>query len=323
MFARIIGTGSYLPIKVLKNDELTNMVNTNDEWIRKRVGIKQRHIADSHESTTFMAIEASKKAIKSASIDSKDIDLIIVATGTSDYIMPSVASMVQAKINNSSCIAFDVNAACSGFIYAIDIARQYIENKSAKVALVIASERMSRTLDWSDRSTCVLFGDGAGATVLSQSNTPGIITSKLDVDGEEKDMLNIPGLLEIKPFSSDKEKRFAKLQMEGNKVFKRAISILSELTHTLLKNSRMNINEIDWLIPHQANYRIIEAISKKINLPMSKIILTLESHGNTSAASIPLALDYAIKNNSIRLGQNILMEAFGSGIVWGGFIAKI
>ena len=321
MFAKIIGTGSYLPQKILHNDDIAKIVDTSDEWITQRVGIKQRHIANEEESTAFMAVHAAKRALQAAKVAAGEINLIIVATGTSDYIMPSTASIVQTQISAPNCPAFDINAACSGFVYAIDIAKQYIENGSAKNALVIASERMSRTLDWGDRSTCVLFGDGAGAVVLSQSETPGIIASILCTDGADKDILNIPGLLSKSPFSYAQAE--AKLSMQGSKVFKKAVWALSELVNTLLDKANMNTRDIDWLVPHQANYRILEATAKKLNMPMSQVVLTLENHGNTSAASIPLALDHALRNNLIKPGQTILTEAFGAGIVWGGFIAKM
>ncbi|WP_440994186.1 beta-ketoacyl-ACP synthase III [Cysteiniphilum litorale] len=320
MFAKITGTGSYLPAKVLHNTDIAKMVDTSDEWITQRVGIKQRHIANESETTAHMAIEAAKNAMSMGNIQAQDIDLIIVATGTADYIMPSTASIVQTQIGAPYCPSFDISAACSGFVYAVDIAKQYIENGSAKNALVIASERISRTLDWQDRSTCVLFGDGAGAIILSQSNEAGIIASTLYCDGEGKDMLNIPGLLSKTPFTQTQY--HAMLHMEGNKVFKKAVSKLSDLVSDLLTKANMQDSDIDWLVPHQANYRILEATAKKLNMPMSQVILTLENHGNTSAASIPLALDHAVRNNQIKPGQTILTEAFGAGLVWGGFIAK-
>lgn len=320
MFAKIISTGSYLPKKILHNDDLSKMVETSDAWITQRVGIKQRHIADEHETTAFMAINAANMAIKMAKITAQDIDLIIVATGTSDYIMPSTASIVQTEIKASFCPAFDISATCSGFVYAVDVAKQYIENGNAKNALIIASERMSRTLNWKDRSTCVLFGDGAGAIILGQSKTPGIIASKLFCDGKGKDILNIPGLLSKTPFQYTKYE--AELYMEGNKVFKKAVEALSNLVTDLLQIANISGSEIDWLIPHQANYRILEATAKKLNIPMSQVIVTLKHHGNTSAASIPLALDKAMKSGLIKSGQTILTKAFGAGLVWGGFIAK-
>lgn len=320
MFAKITGTGSYLPAKILHNTDIAKIVETSDEWITQRVGIKQRHIANEMETTAYMAIHSATQAIAMAKVSANDIGLIIVATCTADYIMPSTASIVQAQIKAPCCPAFDISAACSGFVYAVDIAKQYIENGSARNVLVIASERMSRTLNWQDRSTCVLFGDGAGAVILSQSDQPGIIASTLYCDGEGKDILNIPGLLSKIPFECATHEAF--LHMEGSKVFKKAVAKLSDLVLDLLSKAGICENDIDWLIPHQANYRILEATAKKLSMPMSQVIVTLQQHGNTSAASIPLALDHAVRNNLINPGQTILTEAFGAGLVWGGFIAK-
>ena len=321
MFAKITGTGSYLPKKVLSNEDLAQMVETSDEWITQRVGIKERRIANEDETTSYMATQAAKNAIDAAGVDIDDIDLIIVATGTADYVMPSTASIVQHQLKARNCPCFDISAACSGFVYAADIAKQYVENGSAKHALVVASERMSRTLDWQDRSTCVLFGDGAGAVVLSQSNDSGVLSSVLHTNGAGKNMLKINGALPVKPYQQKAQDVL--LYMEGNKVFKHAVSALSGLVSTLLEKAQLNAQDIDWLVPHQANYRILEATAKKLNMPMSQVVLTLQTHGNTSAASIPLALDHALRNQLIKPGQTILTEAFGAGLVWGGFIAKL
>ncbi|AJC49224.1 ketoacyl-ACP synthase III [Allofrancisella guangzhouensis] len=323
MFAQILGTGSYLPEKILTNDDISRFIDTSDEWIKQRVGIERRHCANEQETTSFMATEAAKKALEAANLDAQEIDTIIVATGTSDYIMPSTASIVQKALNiqNFKIRCFDVSAACSGFVYALDIAKQYIENGSAKNVLVIGAEKMTRVLDWNDRSTCVLFGDGAGAVVLSQSQEKKILSSLLYTDGSCLDMLNIPNNLPsnrgqaitIDPY----------LIMEGNKVFKFAVSRLSSLADELIQEAGISVSEIDWLVPHQANYRILTSTANKINMPMSKVITTLQDHGNTSAASIPLALDHAIRNGQIKPGETIISEAFGAGFVWGGFIAKI
>ena len=321
IFAKITGTGSYLPEKSLDNHALAKIVETSDQWIMQRVGIETRHVANEQETTAYMAHISAKKALESANIDPSDIGLIIVATATSDYIMPSVGSMLQQSLSISDCPAFDINAACSGFVYAIDIAKQYLENATCNHALVVASERMTRTLNWKDRATCVLFGDGAGAVVLSKSDAPGIITSSLHTNGKGIDILNVKSPLAPKLYGKHTQDAF--LHMEGNKVFKQAVSALTELGNILLDKAQLSTKDIDWLIPHQANYRILEATAKKLNLPMEKIIITLRQHGNTSAASIPLALDYAIANNIVKPGQTILSEAFGSGLVWGGFIAKI
>ncbi|ASG67919.1 3-oxoacyl-[acyl-carrier-protein] synthase 3 [Francisella halioticida] len=323
MFSQILGTGSYLPEKILTNEDISKFVDTSDEWIKQRVGIEKRHCANEKETTSYMATEAAKKALEAANLDANEIDTIIVATSTADFIMPSTASIVQQnlKITNFKIRCFDVSAACSGFVYALDIAKQYIESSSSKNILVIGAEKMTRVLDWNDRSTCVLFGDGAGAVVLSSSQEKKILSSSLFTDGSCLDMLNVPNNLpssrgqniDIDPY----------LIMEGNKVFKFAVSRLSSLANELIKEAGIESNDIDWLVPHQANYRILNSTAKKINMPMSKVVTTLQDHGNTSAASIPLALDHAIKNNQIKPGDTIISEAFGAGFVWGGFIAKI
>ncbi|WP_150466938.1 beta-ketoacyl-ACP synthase III [Francisella sp. SYW-9] len=323
MFSQILGTGSYLPEKILTNEDISKFVDTSDEWIKQRVGIERRHCANEKETTSYMATQAAKKALEAANLEANDIDTIIVATSTGDYIMPSTASMVQQNlgITNLKARCFDVSAACSGFVYALDIAKQYIESSSSKNILVIGAERMTRVLDWSDRSTCVLFGDGAGAVVVSASKEQKILSSLLFTDGSCLEMLNVPNNLPntigskigIDPY----------IVMEGNKVFKFAVSRLSSLADELIAEAGIEANDIDWLVPHQANYRILNSTAKKINMPMSKVVTTLQDHGNTSAASIPLALDYAVRNNQIKPGETIISEAFGAGFVWGGFIAKI
>lgn len=320
MFARITSTGSYLPKKSLTNHDLTKFIDTSDEWITKRVGIKSRHIASKEETTSLMALEAAKNVIRNASISVKDIGLIIVATGTSEYLMPSIASILQYELSIPSCPAFDINAACSGFVYAVDIAKQYIENEMAVNVLVIASERMSRTINWNDRSTSVLFGDGASGIILSQSLEPGIITSKLHTNGKGLEILNSKSPLKLGLEETHTDNAY--ITMQGNKVFKKAVSSLTMLVHELLEDAKITKKDIDWIVPHQANYRILEATAKKLGICMSQVIVTLDTQGNTSAASIPLALDHAIKKNMIVPGQTILTEAFGAGFVWGGFIAK-
>jgi 3-oxoacyl-[acyl-carrier-protein] synthase-3 len=323
MFSQILGTGSYLPEKILTNEDISKFVDTSDEWIKQRVGIERRHCANEKETTSYMATQAAKKALEAANLEANDIDTIIVATSTGDFIMPSTASMVQQSlgITNFKVRCFDVSAACSGFVYALDIAKQYIESSSSKNILVIGAEKMTRVLDWNDRSTCVLFGDGAGAVVVSASQEKKILSSLLFTDGSCLEMLNVPNNLpssrgqriDIDPY----------LIMEGNKVFKFAVSRLSSLADELITEAGIEPSDIDWLVPHQANYRILNSTAKKINMPMSKVITTLQDHGNTSAASIPLALDYAVRNNQIKPGDTIISEAFGAGFVWGGFIAKI
>ena len=308
--ASIIGTGSYLPEKVLTNEELSKTVDTTDEWIQQRVGIKSRHIAARHETTTYMAIEAAKDALGSASLDFSEINLILVATSTPDDKMPSTAVKVQAALGKNKCMSFDISAACSGFIYALDTAWQFIKSGSCKNVLVIGVESMSRVVDWSDRSTCVLFGDGAGAVVLSaQENNSGIIASKMYTDGSYRDLLFI--------------EEAKSLAMEGNRVFKHAVSYLSKaVTDVIGSVDGIEESDIDWLVPHQANYRIIAAAANKLNLPMEKVVLTLQHHGNTSSASVPLALDVAVKSGQINKGDLLLLEAFGSGFVWGAILLR-
>lgn len=323
MFAQILGTGSYLPEKILTNEDISKFVDTSDEWIKQRVGIERRHCANETETTSFMATEAAKNALEAANLTADDIDTIIVATSTPDFIMPSTASIVQKnlEIKSFKVRCFDVSAACSGFVYSLDIAKQYIESQSSKNVLVIGAEKMTRVLDWDDRSTCVLFGDGAGAAIISSSKEKKILSSLLYTDGSCLDMLKIPNNLptnrgqniDIEPY----------LYMEGNKVFKFAVSRLSSLANELIKEADISADDIDWLVPHQANFRILNSTAQKINMPMSKVVTTLQDHGNTSAASIPLALDHAIKTNQIKPGDTIISEAFGAGFVWGGFIAQI
>ncbi|AIT10077.1 3-oxoacyl-ACP synthase [Candidatus Francisella endociliophora] len=323
MFAQILGTGSYLPEKILTNEDISKFVDTSDEWIKQRVGIERRHCANETETTSFMATEAAKKALEAANLNANDIDTIIVATSTADFIMPSTASIVQKNlaIEGFKVRCFDVSAACSGFVYALDIAKQYIETEISKNILVIGAEKMTRVLDWKDRSTCVLFGDGAGAVVVSSSQKKKILSSLLFTDGSCLDMLNVPNNLpttrgqaiSIDPY----------LHMEGNKVFKFAVSRLASLADDLIKEANITADDIDWLVPHQANFRILNSTANKINMPMSKVVTTLQDHGNTSAASIPLALDHAVRTNQIKPGETIISEAFGAGFVWGGFIAEI
>jgi 3-oxoacyl-[acyl-carrier-protein] synthase-3 len=317
MYARIIGTGSYLPKKTVTNKELESIVDTTDEWIQQRVGIVSRHYAED-ETTLYMAAEAAKKALLSASVSIDQIDLIIVATNTGDYVMPSTACMLQHELGASNIPAFDIAAACSGFVYALDISKQYIESGAAKNVLVVSSERLSRIMDFKDRSTCVLFGDGAGAVVLSKHDKFGIKASILHSDGKDRDLLKLKNSLD-QPLYEKGNAAYA-LEMVGNKVFKVAVSKLSDLVIELINKANITSSDIDWLVPHQANLRILEATAKKLNLPMDKVIVTLGHHGNTSAVSIPLALDEAVRDGRIREGDTLLLEAFGSGFVWGGAV---
>ena len=319
-YMRLLGTGSYLPKKIVTNDDLSQFVETSDEWIKQRVGIHSRHFAEGEETTLFMAERAAKKALAASDTQPDEIGLVLVATTTPDYIMPSVASTLQAKLGIPSCPAMDINAACSGFVYMVDIAKQYIENGACKKVLLVASERLSRIMDWKDRSTCILFGDGAGATVFGQSDQPGVVTSIIHSNGNGCDMLNIKN--SIPDVLYDNSAYATYLTMEGNKVFRHAVAALSSLVTELLDDSDVQGSDIDWLVPHQANYRIISAAAKKLKMPMDRVVVTLDTHGNTSAASIPLALDYAVRKGMIVRGETILLEAFGAGLVWGGCILK-
>ena len=306
MYSRIIGTGSYLPQKVLTNKDLESIVDTTDEWIVERTGIKQRHIAADNESTSSMAINASIDAIKSSGLSEKDIDLVIVATTTPDQIFPSTACIVQNKLNIIAP-AFDIQAACTGFIYAMSVADNYIRNGMSKNTLIIGSEKYSNILDWKDRSTCVLFGDGAGAVVLSADSKEGIISSHIHADGQYNDLLSVEG---------------NHIKMKGNEVFKVAVNTLSKLVDETLDKNNMDKSSIDWLVPHQANLRIIKAAAKKLSLPLEQVVVTVDDHANTSAASIPLALNEAVKDGRIKEDQVLLLEAFGSGFTWGSVLLR-
>jgi len=316
-YSRIVGTGGYLPEKVLTNHDLERMVDTSDEWIRSRTGITQRHIAADHELASDLALHASRKAMEAAGIKAEEIDLIIVATTTPDMIFPSTACILQDKLGAGNCPAFDVQAVCSGFVYALATADMFIRAGRCRNALVVGSEVYSRILDWSDRSTCVLFGDGAGAVVLSQSDQPGILSSHLHADGKHSKILAVPGSIcdgkvQGKPF----------LIMEGNTVFKFAVKVLEEVVHEALAENNLQASDIDWLIPHQANIRIIQSTAKKLGIPMEKVVVTVDRHGNTSAASIPLALDTAIRDGRIKSGQHVLLEGVGGGFTWGAVLLR-
>jgi 3-oxoacyl-[acyl-carrier-protein] synthase III len=315
MYSRVIGTGSYLPEKILTNRDLEQMVDTSDEWIRSRTGIAQRHIATDDQMASDLALNASREAMKAAKVDAGEIDLIIVATTTPDVIFPSTACILQDKLGVKDCAAFDVQAVCSGFIYALATADMFIRAGKYRTALVVGTEVYSRILDWSDRSTCVLFGDGAGAVVLTRSDRPGIISSHLHADGSYKDILAAPG-----SFSRGKIQGSPFVMMEGNAVFKFAIKVLEDVVREALAENNLEVSDIDWLIPHQANIRIIISTAKKLGIPMEKVVATLDKHGNTSAASIPLALDVAVRDGRIQSGQNVLLEGVGGGFTWGAVL---
>jgi len=308
-YSRIISTGSYLPEKILTNYDLEKMVDTSHDWIFERTGINQRHIADENESTVDMAYEASLKSIEKSNINAEDIDMIIVATTTPERAFPSTAVLLQNKLDIKDCFAFDINAACTGFIYALDVADKYIKNNSINNILVIGTEKMSTLVDWSDRNTCVLFGDGAGSVIIGSSNNPGIISSTIGSNGNYKDLLT------VNPDSDF-------IEMKGNDVFKIAVNTMGKIARETLDQHDLKIDDVDWLIPHQANSRIISAIAKKLSLPSEKIIMTVGNHGNTSAASIPLAIDYAVESGDLKKEDTILLEAFGAGFTWGSTLLK-
>lgn len=312
MYSKIAGTGSYLPKKILTNADLEKMVDTTDEWIVQRVGVRQRHIvADSGDTTYSMAEGAARAAITAANLQPNDIDLILVGTASPDRLFPSVGCDLQRRLGiTNECAAMDVNAGCSGFIYVMNIADQYIRAGSAKNVLIVGADTLSTVTDWTDRSSCILFGDGAGAVVLQASKEPGILATHIHADGQYADLLYAENAL-----FSGKSKNF--IQMQGNAVFKVAVTKLGEIVDQTLAKAGLDKTDIDWLIPHQANVRIIQAMAKKLDMPMEKVVVTIEQHGNTSAASIPLALDFAVKNNRIKRGDTLLLEAFGAGFAWG------
>ena len=310
-FARIIGTGSYLPPTVITNEDLSKTIDTTDEWITSRTGIKQRHRV-TNESTCDLAEIASNNALEMAGIDASDLDLIILATTTPDKIFPATATMLQHAIG-ASCPAFDLQSVCSGFVFALTTAEQFIKTGAANKVLVVGSETLSRIVDWNDRSTAILFGDGAGAVVLSGSEETGILHSKLFSDGSYLSSLQVNN-------NFINETGF--IEMAGNEVFKIAVSRLSSLAEETLSDAGMSTEELDWMVPHQANIRIISAVAKRIKTPMDKVIVTLENHGNTSAASIPLALDVAVRDGRIKKGDNLLMEGIGGGFSWGSVLVQ-
>jgi len=310
-FARIVGTGSYLPPRIITNSELEKSLDTTDEWITSRTGIKERRIVED-QNTCDLALEASRKALEMAELKASEIDLIILATTTPDKIFPATATTLQDRIG-ASCPAFDLQAVCAGFVFALTTAQQYIENGVAKNILVVGSETMSKIVDWNDRSTAVLFGDGAGAVVVSKDNTAGIKHAKLCSDGKYLSSLyvNNNGINET-----------GTIEMMGNEVYRIAVNRLSDLAEETLKDCNMTSDDLAWMVPHQANIRIISAVAKRIKLPMSKVILTIEKHGNTSAASIPLALDVAVRDGRIKKGDNLLFEGIGGGFSWGSLLVE-
>lgn len=312
IYSRIVGTGSYLPEKILTNHDLERMVDTSDEWIYTRTGIRQRHIAAENENASDLALAASRRAIEAAGISARDIGLVVVATTTSDMVFPSTACILQSKLGISGCPAFDIQAVCSGFVYGLATADQFMRTGRHDYALVVGAEVYSRILDWKDRSTCVLFGDGAGAVVLARSDTPGILSCHLHADGSYADKLCVPGTVHRGAVSGR-----PLLRMDGGAVFKFAVKVLEEVAEEALVANGLKKSDIDWLIPHQANIRIIQATAKKLGLSMERVVTTVDRHANTSAASIPLALDEAVRDGRIRNGQHVLLEGVGGGFTWG------
>jgi 3-oxoacyl-[acyl-carrier-protein] synthase III len=316
-YSRIVGTGAYLPAKILTNRDLERMVDTSDEWIYTRTGIRQRHIAADDEQTSDLALAASRSALAAAGVDAADLDLVVVATTTPDMVFPSTACILQAKLGARHCPAFDMQAVCSGFVYGLATADQFIRSGQYRNALVVGAEIYSRILDWTDRGTCVLFGDGAGVFMLQMSEAPGIISSHLHADGTHVDMLSVPGTV-----SGGKVSGRPFVQMDGQSVFKFAVKVLSEVAEEALIANRLEKSDIDWLIPHQANIRIIQATARKLGISMEKVVVTVERHANTSAASIPLALDEAVRDGRIRAGQHVLLEGVGGGFTWGSMLVR-
>jgi 3-oxoacyl-[acyl-carrier-protein] synthase-3 len=318
IYSRIVGTGSYLPPRVMHNDEFARRLETSDAWIRERTGIARRHIADEAQGSSDLALESSRNALAAAGVDASEIDLIIVATSTPDFIFPSTACLLQAKLGVKGCAAFDVQAVCTGFVYALATADGFIKNQTAKKALVVGAEVFSRILDWNDRGTCVLFGDGAGAVVLAADARPGIHATRLHADGSQVQMLSVPGNV-----SRGKVIGSPFLQMNGQGVFKFAVRVLEESARETVAAAGMQLADIDWLIPHQANVRILEATARKLQMPREKLVVTVDHHGNTSAASVPLALDEFIRKGRIRPGDRLLLQGVGGGFTWGSSVVTL
>ncbi|MEE9287241.1 MAG: beta-ketoacyl-ACP synthase III [Gammaproteobacteria bacterium] len=319
-YSRICGIGSYLPERILTNAELEKMVDTSDEWISMRTGVRKRHIAAEDETTCDLAEHAARRAIEAASITANDVDLIVVGTTTPDMVFPSTACLLQQRLNIHGCAAFDIQAVCTGFIYALDIADKFIKTGAAKRALVVGAETLSRIVDWTDRSTCVLFGDGAGAVVLEASDEPGIMSSHLHADGKYQELLIVPS--GISKGYDRVQNGTAYIKMQGNEVFKVAVNTLGRIVDETLTANDMKKEDLDWLVPHQANIRIISATAKKLNIPMDRVVVTIDQHANTSAASVPLALDTAVQDGRIKRGEILLLEAFGGGFTWGSTLLR-
>jgi 3-oxoacyl-[acyl-carrier-protein] synthase-3 len=319
-FARITGTGSYLPEKILTNRDLEKMVDTSDEWIRDRTGISERHIAADEEFTVDLAEQAARNAIDAAGIAVEDIDLIIVATTTPDRVFPSTACLLQQRLDIHGCAAFDIQAVCTGFVYGLGVANQFFKAGTSRCALVVGAETLSRIIDWKDRNTCVLFGDGAGAVVLQADDEAGILSTHLHADGRYENLLTVP--YGVSTGSSQILEGSGGITMKGNEVFKMAVNTLGRIVDETLQHNNLQKSDIDWLVPHQANIRIINATAKKLSMSLDRVVITVDKHGNTSAASVPLALDTAVRDGRIRKNETLMLEAFGGGFTWGSALLK-
>lgn len=321
IYSRIAGTGRYLPEKILTNFDLEKIVDTSDEWIRTRTGVERRHAVRADETTSDMCIEAAKVAMEDAGVDPTEIDLVIVGTTSPDVVFPNVGTIVQHSLGIPACPAVSMEAACTSFIYALSTADKYIKTGESKCALVIGAECITKLVDWSDRNTCVLFGDGAGAVIVKPSEEPGILATHLGADGQYRDLLYYPAgpSQDLAKAGTDE----ASIMMTGNEVFKVAVKTLGNVATEVLEKAGVDQSEVDWLIPHQANIRIIQATAKRLDLPMDKVIVTVQDHGNTSAASVPMALDVGIRDGRVKKGQLVLMEAFGGGFTWGSVLMRL
>jgi len=319
-FARITGTGGYLPENVMTNFDLEKIVDTTDDWIRERTGIEERHIAIDGQTTVDLAERASRFAIEAAGIKPEEIDLIIVATTTPDRIFPSTACLLQSRLNIHGCPAFDVQAVCTGFVYALAVADKFIKTGASKKALVVGAETLSRILNWNDRATCVLFGDGAGAVVLEADEETGILSTHLHADGDYEALLRVP--FGISQGYENMDEINSKVEMRGNEVFKMAVNTLGRIVDETLEANNLEKSDIDWLVPHQANVRIINATARKLKMSLNQVVVTVKNHGNTSAASVPLALDVAVRDGRIQKGEMLLLEAFGGGFTWGSALLR-
>jgi 3-oxoacyl-[acyl-carrier-protein] synthase-3 len=315
MYARIISTGRHLPERILTNEDLERMVDTSDEWIRERTGIRQRHVAADGETTCDLAEHAARQAIADSGLSPGDIDLLLVGTTTPDLIFPSTACLLQHRLGMAECGAFDVNAACSGFIYALSVADQYIRSGTARNVLVVGAETLTRMLDWNDRSTCVLFGDGAGAAVLTADERPGVLSTHIHANGGYSDLLRVD--VGVSRGFRPEPRGGVSVSMKGNEVFKVAVNTLGRIVDETLAANDLDKEDLDWLIPHQANLRIIKATARKLKMSMDQVVVTVDRHGNTSAASVPMALDEALRSGRIQRGDKLLLEAFGGGFTWG------